>query len=82
MDDSEDMKNKRKTAILSDWTNNPFERVNHSTNFEDYACSSDDTTLLYLSDPIIKSEKSDNTPVLKQTNDVKKGIILIILKLF
>ena len=26
----------------NEWTNNPFERVNHSTNFEDYAISTSD----------------------------------------
>jgi len=37
----------RKSNTSSDWTTNAFERVNHSTNFEDYACTSDETNFLY-----------------------------------
>ncbi|CAG2105756.1 unnamed protein product, partial [Medioppia subpectinata] len=44
MDDSD---NKKKKNTLNDWSSNPFERVNHSTNFEDYACTSDETNFLY-----------------------------------
>jgi len=65
MDDSE---NKRKTPLLSDWTDNPFERVNHSTNFEEYACTSDDTKLLYASDPIVKNDSTSTPKLTHQTN--------------
>jgi len=63
MDESEDNKNRRKT---------PFERVNHSTNFEDYACTSDDTKLLFTSDSVANNEKSDKTSTSKQMCETNK----------
>ncbi len=70
MDESEDNKNKRKNAnILSDWMNTSLERVNHWTNFEDYACSSHEnkTKMLYNYD------KTDANSASKQFHDSNKG---------
>jgi len=70
MDESEDNKNKRKNAnILSDWMNNSLERVNHWTNFEEYACSSHETKLLYNND------KTDDNSVSKPMHDSNKDSI-------
>jgi hypothetical protein len=69
MDESEDNKNKRKNAnILSDWMNTSLERVNHWTNFEDYACSSHEnkTKMLYNYD------KTDANSASKQFHDSNK----------
>lgn len=68
MDDSDDNKNKRKIAIQSHWMESPFERVNHSTNFEDYACSSDDTKLLFTSDSMASNVRN----ILKPMHETNK----------
>lgn len=66
MDVSDDCR--KKNINLNDWTNSPFERVNHSTNFEDYACSSEDTHYLYTSSED-KSDSKITTPKAIQSTD-------------
>ncbi|XP_054167107.1 uncharacterized protein LOC128964518 [Oppia nitens] len=44
--DASENNQKNSNNTLNDWFSNPFERVNHSTNFEDYACAPDDNNYL------------------------------------